>query len=104
MSFESDVLLAGARRDNAKLGDLLKKYEGYIDSIVRRCCAGSVGSRGSVSDLVQNVNEEAISAFSRFQGDNPEQFMVWLREIGRTVGAEFLRRNMAKARDAGREV
>jgi len=64
-------------------------------SAVWRLCS-SLGSQGSVEDLVQETYLRALKSISSFRGETPVQ--VWLLAIARRVCADDVRRRQRSRR------
>lgn len=78
-------LLATAREANgtgqSALGELLERCRGYLLLVAAAQLSARIRSKVAPSDLVQQTFLEARRDFDRFDGDSPEAFVGWLRQV-----------------------
>ncbi len=75
-------LLGGARNgDTESLGQLLRNYFRYLNTLSVRNLDDRIRVRVSASDIVQETLLEAHRDFPRFIGTSLEEFTSWLRKI-----------------------
>jgi len=79
-------LIARARNgDRDALGELLERHRGYLKVIAFRFLdgrhRGEMGGRVDASDVVQQTCLSAFRNFERFAGEQPDDFLAWMRDI-----------------------
>jgi len=105
-SGETDVLLRRAREGEAEaLGDLLRRYSGRLERMVRLRIDRRLQGRIDVADVLQEAFLVATRAFDRYSDLPTGSFFVWLRRIVERQIIDVHRRHLgAQARDARREI
>jgi RNA polymerase sigma-70 factor (ECF subfamily) len=91
---------AGSRE---ALGQALDGCRRYLLGIAEKELDADLRAKGGASDLVQETFIDAQKLFPRFEGDNEEQLLAWLRQLLLYNVAGFTRRFRAGKRDADRE-
>lgn len=76
-----EQMIALARREPEKLGDLLKRYEAYLSIWAKQRIGRNLEKECSESDLVQQTFSEACRAFPKFRGRTEPEFTAWLKRI-----------------------
>jgi RNA polymerase sigma-70 factor (ECF subfamily) len=69
---------AGSRE---ALGRVLESCRGYLLLIARQKWDRALRAKSSPSDLVQQTFLEAQKDLTHFQGDAPEAFLAWMRQL-----------------------
>jgi RNA polymerase sigma-70 factor (ECF subfamily) len=81
-NIHADGLIRRARDgDRDALGHLLEHYRGYLRISAPRRLQAPRAARMDASDVVQKTFLEAQRSFERFQGQNENQLLGWLRSI-----------------------
>jgi RNA polymerase sigma-70 factor (ECF subfamily) len=98
-------LMAAARAGStAARGQLFESHRPYLLTIAATELDRRLQAKADASDLVQETLFEALLAFSRFDGGQPEHLRAWLREILLHNVANVRRRYKGTAkRNVGRE-
>lgn len=75
-------LIESARLGSAEaLGDLLNAFRPYLLQVAFEELDSGLRVKESPSDVVQRSFMEATANFENFQGERPEVFQAWLRQI-----------------------
>ncbi len=76
------TLISRARDgDRDALGRLLEHHRPYLKLLARRIIGERLASRLDESDVVQQTCLSAFGRIEGFEGDEPDQFVAWLRTI-----------------------
>jgi RNA polymerase sigma-70 factor (ECF subfamily) len=102
---KSSQLLAKARDGNVEaLGELMELFRSYLLTIAQDELAAVVQPKAGASDIVQDTFLEAQRLFSRFQGEQGDEFRAWLRAILHNKLSELHNHYFAvQKRNVGRE-
>jgi RNA polymerase sigma-70 factor (ECF subfamily) len=76
------TLVHRAREGDAEaLGELLEKHRPYLRLLAERQLDPRLEARVDASDIVQQTCLSVHRAIREFTGDDPAQFLAWLRQI-----------------------
>jgi RNA polymerase sigma-70 factor, ECF subfamily len=105
-SLDTEALLGRVKVEGAPaLGDLLQRYSGRLESMIRLRLDRRLQGRVDVGDVVQETFLEATRSFDRYRQQPHASFYIWLRCIARRRLIDLHRHHLgAEARDPRREV
>ncbi len=99
------AMLRLAQEGNADaIGDILMLYRPLLLTIANQELDAKLKIKEAASDLVQTTILEAHQNFEKFKSCEPEEFLVWLRQLLRDNMADAARKyRRAKKRQISRE-
>jgi RNA polymerase sigma-70 factor, ECF subfamily len=106
MLFDSQQLLDSAKQgDESAKGELLNRFQPYLNVIAHRMLDERLQGRLDFSDIVQTTFLEASRDFGSFRGESIESLLAWLSNILRNNVATAHQEHLAtQKRSARKEV
>jgi RNA polymerase sigma-70 factor, ECF subfamily len=77
----SELLRRARAGDRAALGELLENFRGHLRYLAQDLLDDRAAARLDASDLVQQTCLSVHKQIADFQGQDPAQFVAWLRQI-----------------------